>query len=365
MNNQPRTPIPQPGILGIAPYTAGESAAAGANSVTKLSANENPLGPSKDAIAAAQAAAASMQIYPNSDHEDLRGSIGRVHDLDPARIVCGAGSDEIIALLCQAYSGPGHEVLHTAHGFAMYAISAQAAGATPVPVPERQRTADVAALLAAVTDATSMVFLANPNNPTGTMLSETEVARLARELPEHVMLVLDGAYAEYVEGFDAGRALVDASQNVVMTRTFSKIYGLGGLRVGWAYAQPAVIDVLNRVRGPFNVSALGLAAAQAAVEDTAWVEHCRAANTRWRGWLIDELRRLGLEVDDSHANFVLPRFASSAQATAADERLRAHGIIARAVSGYGLPEFLRITVGDEIACRRVVAILGAFLADDS
>ncbi|NNU79592.1 histidinol-phosphate transaminase [Halovulum dunhuangense] len=356
-------PMPQPGILDIAPYKAGEGHVAGANAITKLSSNENPHGPSPAAMEAVRAAAETLAVYPSSDHAALRTAIGEVWNLDPARIVCGAGSDEIISLLCQSYAGPGDEVLYTEHGFAMYPISAMAAGATPVQVRERHRTADVDALLEAVTERTAMVFIANPNNPTGTMLPPEELARLAAGLPGRVMLVLDGAYAEYVPGYDAGAALVDAHENVVMTRTFSKIYGLGGLRIGWGYAPAHVIEVLNRVRGPFNVSAAGLAAAEAAVRDTAYTERCRAANAEWRGFMQRELNALGLPTDESHANFVLPRFPGPEMAAAADQRLRAHGIIVRPVGGYGLPDFLRITIGDEVACRRVIAILDEFLKE--
>ena len=354
-------PQPNPGILNIAPYKAGEGKAQGANAVTKLSANENPHGPSPLAEKAARGAIQRMELYPDSGHAELRQAIGEVHDLDPARIICGAGSDELISLLCNAWSGPGREVIHTEHGFAMYPISAMAAGATPVAVPERDRVADVDAILSAVTPETAMVFLANPNNPTGTMVSESEIVRLASELPAEVMLVLDGAYAEYVPDFDAGRALVDRFENVVMTRTFSKIYGLGGLRVGWAYAQPPVIDVLGRIRGPFNVSSVGLAAAEAAVRDTSYTANCARNNAHWRNYLVEGLRGIGLPTDDSHANFVLPRFKSAEAAAAADAHLRENGIVVRNVAGYGLPECLRITVGDEIACRRVVALLREFL----
>jgi histidinol-phosphate aminotransferase len=354
-------PQPNPGILNIAPYKAGEGKAHGANAVTKLSANENPHGPSPLAEKAARGAIQHMAVYPDSGHAELRQAIGEVYDMDPARIICGAGSDELISLLCYAYSGPGRDVIHTEHGFAMYPISAMAAGATPIAVPERDRVADVDAILGAVSPKTAMVFLANPNNPTGTMIPQAEVLRLADSLPADVMLVLDGAYAEYVPDFDAGRALVDTFPNVVMTRTFSKIYGLGGLRVGWAYAQPSVIDVLGRIRGPFNVSSVGLAAAEAAVRDTSYTANCARHNAHWRSYLIEGLRKIGLPTDDSHANFVLPRFASPELAAAADAHLRAGGIVVRNVAGYGLPECLRITVGDEIACRRVVALLREFL----
>lgn len=248
---------PQPGIMDIAPYKGGSSHVEGVDEIIKLSSNENPLGPSPAAKAAFRDAAESLHRYPSDDHAALREAIAEVHGLDPERIVCGAGSDEIIALLCQAYAGPGDDVIYTEHGFLMYRISSLAAGATPVAVPERERVADVDAILAACSDDTKLVFIANPNNPTGTMIGGNELTRLVEGLPPQTLLVLDGAYAEYVEGFDGGREFVETHDNVVMTRTFSKIYGLGALRVGWGYAPKDVVDVLNRVRGPFNVNAAG------------------------------------------------------------------------------------------------------------
>ena len=345
---------PQPGILEIDLYQGGVSHVAGLDNVVKLSSNENPLGPSEAAIDAFRRAAYDLHRYPSSDHARLRLAIGEVYGLDSERIICGAGSDEIITFLCQAYAGPGTEVIHSIHGFGMYRISALAAGATPVEVPERERTTDVDAFLGACTDATRLVFLANPNNPTGTMIGMAEITRLADGLPDKALLVLDGAYAEYVEGYDGGASLVDSRQNVVMTRTFSKLYGLGGLRVGWGYGPAHVIDVLNRVRGPFNVSEAGLVAAEAAVRDVAYAAHCRKENARWRGWLADALAEIGVPSDVSCANFVLARFASQDEAEACDEYLRSQGLIVRRVAGYKLPNCLRITVGDESACRRVV-----------
>ena len=280
---------PQPGIMDIALYKGGAAHVAGMSNVVKLSSNENPLGPSSKAVQAMQEAAASMHVYPSSDHATLRQAIGEVHGLDSERIICGAGSDEIIAFLCQCFAGPGDEVLFTEHGFGMYRISALAAGAAPVAVKERERVTDIDALIAGCTEKTRLVFIANPNNPTGTMISETEVARLAEQLPEQAILVLDGAYAEYVEGFDGHAALIEARSNVVMTRTFSKIYGLGGARIGWGYGPRQIIDVLNRVRGPFNVSATALAGAEAAVRDRAYIEHCRVENAKWRTWLAEAL----------------------------------------------------------------------------
>lgn len=351
---------PQPGIMDIALYQGGAAHVDGVSNVTKLSSNENPLGPSPKAVEAMAAAVAAMHRYPSSDQTALRRAIGETHGLDPDRIICGAGSDEIIAFLCQCYAGPGDEVLYTEHGFAMYRISALAAGATPVEVAEHERVTDVDALLAGCTPQTKLVFIANPNNPTGTMISEAEVARLADGLPKGALLVLDGAYAEYVENFDAGAKLIEARSNVVMTRTFSKIYGLGGARIGWGYGPKEIIDVLNRVRGPFNVSTTALAGAEAAVRDTGYVAHCRAENAKWRGWLADQLAKLGVPSDTSCANFILARFASQAEAEACDTFLQARGLIVRRVAGYNLPSALRITIGDEPACRAVAAAVADF-----
>ncbi|KIN70752.1 Histidinol-phosphate aminotransferase [Sulfitobacter noctilucae] len=351
---------PQPGILDITLYQGGAAHVAGLDNVVKLSSNENPLGPSEAAVEAYRRAAFSLHRYPSSDHAGLRGAIAGIYDLDADRIICGAGSDEIIAFLCQAYAGPGREVIHTEHGFGMYKISALAAGATPVEVKERERVTDVDAILAACTDKTALVFMANPNNPTGTMIGAAEVARLADGLPPQAILVLDGAYAEYVEGYDGGAALVDSRQNVVMTRTFSKIYGLGGLRIGWGYAPQEIIDVLNRVRGPFNLSQAALDAAEAAVRDTAYVAHCRTENARWRGWLADALAEMGIPSDVSCANFVLARLSSRDEAEACDAYLKTQGLIVRLVAGYNLPNCLRITVGDESSCRRVVHAVRQF-----
>ncbi len=352
--------LPQPGILDIALYEGGASHVEGRSNVIKLSSNENPYGPSEAAKEAFLRAVRDLHRYPNTDHAGLRQAIGEAWGLEPKRIVCGVGSDEIIHFLCQAYAGPGDEVIHTEHGFLMYRISALAAGATPVEVPERERTTDVDAILSACSEGTKLVFLANPNNPTGTMISEGELARLADGLPPQAILVLDGAYAEYVEGYDAGAALIAARDNVVMTRTFSKIYGLGGMRVGWGYGPQAIIDNLNRVRGPFNLSTPALASAEAAVRDRAWVQRCRSENARLRDWLAARLAELGVPSDVSCANFVLARFADAEEANACDEHLRGEGIIVRRVAGYKLPHCLRITVGDEASCRRVAHAIGQF-----
>lgn len=351
---------PQPGIMDIALYQGGVAHLDGVSNVLKLSSNENPLGPSDAAKEAFARAVHNLHRYPSTDHAGLRGAIGDVWGVEQDRVICGVGSDEILHLLCQAYVGQGDEVIHTEHGFAIYRIATLAAGGTPVEVAERERVTDVDAILAACNARTRLVFIANPNNPTGTMIGSAELARLAEGLPPQAMLVLDGAYAEYVEGYDAGLVLVEARQNVVMTRTFSKIYGLGGLRVGWGYGPQAVIDVLNRVRGPFNLSSAALAAAEAAVRDTAYTEKCRIENARWREWMATALAELGVPSDTSTANFVLARFSDEAEALACDAHLRSAGIIVRQVAGYQLPHCLRITVGDESACRRVVHAVAQF-----
>lgn len=351
---------PQPGIMEIALYQSGAAHVEGVANVVKLSSNENPFGPSPRAIAAVRDSAAGLHRYPSTDHGVLRKAIGALNGLDPDRIICGAGSDEIISFLCQAYAGPGDEVLYTEHGFSMYRISALAVGATPVVVPEQDRVISVDNILAAANPKTKLVFIANPANPTGTMIGAAEVARLAEGLPEETLLVLDGAYAEFVEGFDAGAGLISARDNVFMTRTFSKIYGLGGLRVGWGYGPQEIVDVLNRVRGPFNLSNSALAAAVAALDDQDYVDYCRSENAKWRGWLAEALAECGVASDTSCANFILARFTDQAEAEACDQYLQGQGLIVRRVAGYGLPNALRITIGDEAACRRVAGAIKAF-----
>jgi histidinol-phosphate aminotransferase len=354
---------PKPGIMDIALYVSGESTLAGHADVLKLSSNENPLGCSPAAQEAFRAATGDLNRYPSTDHAALRRAIGEVHGLDPDRIICGAGSDEVLQFVTHAYAGQGDEIITTEHGFSMYPILAHMVGATSVTVPERDRRIDVHAILAAVTERTRIVFIANPANPTGTMLAEDELQALVDGLPAHVILVHDGAYTEFADGFDGGVSLVDRHPNVVMTRTFSKIHGLGGLRIGWGYAQPAIIDVLTRIRQPFNLSSAQLASAEAAIRDTAFTARCAAENARWRDWMRNALVQMGIGCDESFANFLLARFASPAEAEAADTALREAGIIVRRVAGYGLPDALRITIGDESGCRRVIDCLSGFMAE--
>ncbi|WP_299043430.1 histidinol-phosphate transaminase [uncultured Tateyamaria sp.] len=348
---------PQPGIMDIALYQGGASHLAGVRDVLKLSSNENPAGPPPSAIAALRDAATGMHLYPSTDHAALRAAIADVWHVDADRVICGVGSDEVLQFVTQAFSGPGDEIIHTAHGFSMYPILANMAGATPVCVPEHERVVDVDAILAAVTERTRIVLLTNPGNPTGTRLADPEIVRLADGLPDHVILVIDGAYTEYAEGYDGGRALAETRPNVLMTRTFSKIYGLGGLRVGWGYGPRDMIDVMTRIRQPFNLSTVALSAAEAAVRDTKWVADCAALNADQRARLTGALRQLGLACDDSDTNFVLARAASVAEADAAEAALNADGILVRRVAGYGFPEGIRITVGNADQTGRVIAAL--------
>ncbi|HUC19800.1 MAG TPA: histidinol-phosphate transaminase [Acetobacteraceae bacterium] len=361
------SPRPRPEILSIAPYVGGEAHLPGINRVIKLSSNEGPFGAPPGARAAYAALAGELHLYPDSSAARLRDAIGRKFGLDPERIVCGAGSDDLIYLLTLAYSGPGTEIIMTAHGFSIYGIAAQYAGARTLKAPERNLTADVDAILAQVSPATRIVFLANPNNPTGSMLPSPEVARLHEGLPPEVLLVLDGAYAEYVEhpDYDPGIALVEATDNTVMTRTFSKVFGMGGMRLGWAYAPPPIVDVLHRVRAPFNVNAAAQAAGIAALAEPGWLEMSRAHNREWRRRLTEALTSMGIKVWPSEANFLLADFGSTDRANRADAALRSAGIIARRVAGYGLPQCLRISIGSAEACEAVAETLAAFTAQET
>jgi len=356
---------PRPGILDIETYQPGRSAVAGGGPVIKLSSNETPLGPSPAALEAYQNAALTLERYPDRGAAALRQAIAGLYGLDADRIVAGAGSDELLSLLAQTYLGEGDEAIHTEHGFLIYKIIIQAAGAQPVVAPETDCRADVAAILARVSDRTRCVFLANPNNPTGTYLPFDEIQRLRNGLPAGVLLVLDAAYAEYVQrnDYEAGIEMVATHDNVVMTRTFSKIYGLAGLRVGWAYCPEATADALNRIRGPFNVSGPAIAAGAAAINDTRHRDRAVALNDDQLPWLAGELEALGLKVTPSVANFLLVHFPGTKgqSAAEADAFLTARRILLRRVDNYGFPNALRATIGTAEDNRAVVAALDEFM----
>jgi histidinol-phosphate aminotransferase len=359
------SPAPRPSILEIEAYVPGESRLPAGLTPIKLSSNETPLGPSPKAVVAFKGAAGELERYPDGAATRLRAAIAARYGLNAARIVCGAGSDELLGLLGHAYLGPGDEAIFTEHGFLLYRIIVLANGATPIVAPETDLRTDIAQILARVTERTKIVFLANPNNPTGTYAAIDEVRTLREKLPAHVLLVLDAAYAEYVRrnDYEAGIELVATTANTVMTRTFSKIHGLAGLRLGWAYCPEAVADALNRIRGPFNVSTPALVAGVAAMEDKAHEEASAAHNERWLPWLTSEIGKLGLKVTPSVANFLLVHFPKDAKrsAQAADAFLKSRAIIVRRVDAYGFPNALRMTVGSESDNRAVVSALSAFL----
>lgn len=356
---------PVPGILDIKPYVGGRADAKGAARIFKLSANETPLGPSPKAIEAFKAAAAGLHIYPEGSAASLRAAIGEVFDLDPGRIVCGNGSDEILHLLPQIYASPGDEVLFSEHGFLVYRIAALAASAVPVAAPEPDLVTDVDELLKRASAKTKLCFVANPNNPTGSYNTASELRRLRAHLPKDCLLVIDAAYADYVSrnDYESGLELAATTDNTIMTRTFSKIHGLAALRVGWAYGPDAVIDALNRVRGPFNVSTPAQAAAIAAIKDHDHVARAAAHNARWLSWLGEHIAATGLKVRTSVANFLLIEFPETGAKTAAaaDKFLMQRGIILRGVAAYGLPNCLRISVGTEEANKAAVAALEEFM----
>jgi histidinol-phosphate aminotransferase len=357
-------PVANSWIRRIDAYVPGSAKGGGKAKPTKLSSNENPWGASPHALKALAGASADIHRYPDGTAASLRLKIAKLHDLDPDRIVCGTGSDEILQLLPTIYCAPGDTVVHVRHGFMVYPIAARRAGAEPIAAADQDYRADVDTLLAAVRPDTRVLFLANPNNPTGTMISAAEVARLQSGLRPDVLLVLDQAYAEYLDSPDpdGGMALARTAPNVVVTRTLSKIYGLGGLRVGWATGPDAIIAELNRARAPFPISVPALAAAEAAIEDQDFVADCRARNRTQRALLADAVARLGnkgLRAVPSEANFVLITCPEQGPLTAEAlyRDLAERGFLTRWLPGQGLPNALRISVGTEVENAGVIAAL--------
>ncbi|NMA99832.1 MAG: histidinol-phosphate transaminase [Phyllobacteriaceae bacterium] len=356
--SHPSRPTPQPGILDIAPYLPGKSGAPGSKSV-KLSANESPLGASPKALAAMAEAATQLQIYPEGSSRILREALGEVHGIDPSRIVCGNGSDDLLHLLAQTYLGEGDEAVMNRYGFSVYPIITRATGAKIVMVDEADYRADVDALLAAVTERTKIVWLANPNNPTGTYLNAAEVARLHAGLRPDILLVADSAYAEYVTAADysVGMDLVNAHENVVMVRTFSKM-GLAAVRIGWMVGPEHVVDAIHRIRGPFNVNLPAQQAGAAAARDVEFTQRLKEHNAIWRDYLTTELAGNRMRVIPSQANFVLVLFETPEIAARAFETLVEAGYIVREIgASYGIHNGLRISIGSEEAMRAVVDVL--------
>lgn len=359
-------PRPRPGVLDINKYVGGGDGLDGTRQVINIASNESALGASPLAIEAFVKAGRVLHLYPDGESRRLRQGLARHHGLEVDRIICGAGSDELLTLLGRAYAGPGDEIVFSAHGFMMYSIIARSVGAKPVAAAERDLKADVDAILACVNERTRIVFLANPNNPTGTYLPRQEVARLRAGLSQDTLLVLDAAYAEFMhqDDYDAGAGLVGANENVVMVRTFSKVYGLAALRVGWMYCPGPVADAIDRIRSPFNLNAPAQAAACAALDDVAHTQRVIANNDKVRPWFVGQVEALGLTVNPSVGNFVLVRFPeqAGADAAAAYEALLAGGVVSRRMGGYGLPASLRMSIGSEADMARVVQVLGKFQA---
>jgi histidinol-phosphate aminotransferase len=355
-------PAPKPWIMAIAPYVPGRSTTDDGRKVIKLSSNENPLGTSPAARAAFAAAADRLERYPDASATELRDVLAAQHALDPARIIYGNGSDEVLHLAAGAFAGPGDEIIHVRYGFAVYEIATRRVGATPVIAPDTDYATDIDAILACVTDKTKLIYIANPNNPTGTYTARDEIARLHASLRPDILLVLDHAYAEYIEGDaeDGGMALAESASNVLVTRTFSKMYGLAAERIGWGYASPEIIDAMHRIRLPFSITIAGTAAAIAALGDIEFVDHTRAHNAQWRRWFTDEIGQMGnagLRAVPSQANFVLVLFGGKLSAEVAYKGLMDAGYIVRWLPGQGLPQALRITIGTADETQGVAAAL--------
>jgi histidinol-phosphate aminotransferase len=363
MTHNASRPAPKPGIMDIEAYVPGKSSAKGAK-IFKLSSNESPIGASSKAMEAFKSASDSLALYPDGSATALRNAIAARYGLNAERIICGAGSDEILQLLAHAYLGPGDEAVYSQYGFMVYPIVIRSNGATGVTAVEKDFATSVDAMIAAVTSKTKIVFIANPNNPTGTYISYSELRRLHAGIPPHVLLIVDSAYAEFVTAndYESGIALVSEFENVVMTRTFSKIHGLAALRLGWAYGPQHVMDALNRIRGPFNVSLPAISAGVAAINDTAFLDHAIAHNTKWLTWLTHEISELGLKVTPSIGNFVLVHFKDKVVARAADAFLLDHGIVVRRMDGYNIPSALRMSVGTEEANHAMVKALKGFMS---
>jgi len=362
----PQRPVPNSGVLEIAAYVPGKSKAKAGVKLHKLSSNESPLGASPAAIEAYKAEAETLEFYPDGASTELRKAIAEAHGLNPDNLICGNGSDELLGLLAHIYLKPGDEAIFTQHGFLVYKIQILANDAVPVVAPETDLTANVDAILERVTERTKMVFLANPNNPTGTYLPESEVKRLHAGLPKNVLLVIDAAYAEYVRrnDYSAGVELVSDNENVVMTRTFSKIHGLAALRIGWMYGPAHIVDALNRVRGPFNLNSAAISAGSAAIRDRRHVDEAALFNEQWVPVVSNALNGIGLKVTPSVGNFILIHFPDddpAHSAEAADAWLTDRGYVLRAVAAYGLPNALRMSIGSAEANEGVIAALTEFM----
>jgi histidinol-phosphate aminotransferase len=345
-------------------YVSGKSHVAGKSEIVKLSSNESALGPSPMAMEAYKNIVHELHRYPDPVYHNLREAIATKYDLDVSRIICGVGSDEILKLACRAYLKPGSEAIYVAHSFSMYPIAIKSQGGIAIEVEDDNYTANVDNIISAITDKTRIIFLANPNNPTGTYIPTKEVERLWKNIPDNVLLVLDAAYAEFVDhhDYEAGIELSTRANNVLMTRTFSKLYGLAALRLGWGYACKNIADTLDKIRDPFNVPSSAQIAGIAALYDVDFEQKALAHNKQWRDWLSDQLTILGLKVIPSCANFILMKFDDDKKtATSANDFLLKNGYILRHYNEQGLEDCLRLTVGTENQNKMLIQLLKEYL----
>jgi histidinol-phosphate aminotransferase len=351
--------------MDIHAYVPGKATAEGVADPIKLSANENILGSSEKARAAYASAAGQLHMYPDSRTTILRTAITERFGLEPERLIFGCGSDEVFQLLCQTFLEPGDNIVQGEFAFAAFAIGAHACQAQVKVAREPGYRIDVDEILQTVDGRTRLVFLANPGNPTGTWIPFSEVERLHQNLPPSVVLVLDGAYAEFADDptFDDGIDLARGSENVVVTHTFSKLHGLAALRVGWGYAPAAIAEAVDRIRLPFNINIPAQLAAVEALRDEEFQRRSIEHVNRWRPWLDQQLGGLGLDVvRPSAANFLLVGFPKAGKtASGAEAFLSARGLLVRLVTNYGLPDHIRITIGLEEHNRAVIEALAAFM----
>lgn len=364
----PQAPFPHDSILNITPYVGGDITPPGMVRRIALASNENPLGPSPSVFPILQDALNRAHLYPSGGASALKRALADQHSLDPDRILCGNGSEDILHLLARTYAGPGDEVIFPQYGFMVYKIATLSVQATPIPFPQPHLIPTVEAILKAISPHTKMIFLDHPGNPLGTYLSRNDLHRLHDHIPPHILLVIDAAYAEYLQDvtdYTAGLELAKASSNIVVVRTFSKIYGLAGLRVGWTYAPYDIIQTVNRIRPPFNVNHFGQMATIAALKDQAWVNQCHRYVQNQRPWVVQKFTDLGLEVHPGYSNFILLKFPETGPKTAARayQYLGEHGIIVRPVASYGLPHHLRITIGRQTEMEELTELLTKFIKE--
>lgn len=352
------------GVAELQPYVPGKPIEElqrqyGVRDVIKLASNENPLGPSKAALAAVAKASKEMTRYPDGNGYALKMALAEKLQLAPEQITLGNGSNDVLELLARAFAGKGDEVVFSEHAFAVYPLATKAIGATGVAVPAKDYGHDLDAMLAAINSRTKLVFIANPNNPTGTWVEADEILAFLEKVPEQVLVVLDEAYVEYLDQQNHAVDWLRDYHNLVITRTFSKAYGLAGLRIGYALSHPEVADLLNRIRQPFNANSLAQAAAVAALGDESYLQQSRDLNQAGMKQLIAGFEQLGLGFIPSKGNFIAVNVQSNAAEVYDD--LLYEGVIVRPIAGYGMPQHLRVSIGRAEENQRFLDALSSVL----